>query len=96
MCRHRPRTRTILRDAIRLLRELNRKVDTVSENQDQVNAFVARIDTATAGIRQDIADLKAANPAVDFSALEERVAGLEGLDAENPAAPAEPPAEPTA
>jgi uncharacterized phage protein gp47/JayE len=65
----------------------------MSLNQDQVNAFVTRIDTATAGIRQDIQDLKdaiAAGEPVDFSALEERVAGLEGLDAENPEAPVEP------
>ncbi|MDH2424719.1 hypothetical protein [Sphaerisporangium sp. TRM90804] len=55
--------------------------------QEDLDAIVARIDTAVTGIRQDIADIKAANPAVDFTALEERVAGLEGLDAENPATP---------
>lgn len=83
MCRHRrPPVRT-------LLAQLNRKVEHVMSQQDDLNALVSRIDTAVAGIRQDIADLKAANPAVDFSALEDRVAGIEGLDAENPAPPAE-------
>ena len=56
----------------------------MATQQEALDAIVARIDVATAGIRQDIADLKASNPAVDFTALEERVAGLEGLDAENP------------
>ncbi len=77
---------------LRLLVDINHKIDRIettledfmASQQEQLDAIVARIDTATAGIRQDIADLKAANPAVDFTALEERVAGLEGLDAENP------------
>lgn len=70
---------------------LNRKVEEIMAGQQEaLDAIVARIDTATADIRQDIADLKAANPSVDFSALEEKVAGLEGLDAENPA-PEPPP-----
>lgn len=89
MCRWQ-RTRTLLFHITRTLHDLNQKVDRIMTQQDDLNALVARIDTAVAGIRQDIADLKAANPAVDFSALEDRVAGLEGLDAENPAPPAEP------
>lgn len=86
MCRwrrHHPRMRT-------LLNTLNRKVDTIMATQAQLDALVTRLNTAVAGIRQDIADIKAANPAVDFSALEESIGGLEGLDAENPAPPAEP------
>lgn len=67
--------------------EIDRKVNILMTQQDDLNAMVGRIDTAVGGIRQDIDDLKAAHPAVDFSALEERVAGLEGLDAENPAPP---------
>ncbi len=63
---------------------LTRKVGNIMGKQEDLDAIVRRIDTAVAGIRQDIADLKAANPEVDFSALEERVAGLEALDAENP------------
>lgn len=86
---YRPRwtVRWALRELARTLHEINRKVDRIMTKQEELDAFVARIDTATAGIRQDIADLKAANPGVDFSALEERVAGLEGLDAENPEPP---------
>ncbi|MFG2001699.1 hypothetical protein ACGFNU_21365 [Spirillospora sp. NPDC048911] len=56
-------------------------------NQADLDAIVARIDTALTGIRQDIQDLKdQAPPELDFSALEAKVAALEGLDAENPAA----------
>jgi len=70
-----------------VLREILRKVEQImATQQEQLDAIVSRIDAATAGIRQDIADLKAANPGVDFTALEERVTGLEGLDAENPEA----------
>ncbi|GAA3416363.1 hypothetical protein [Streptosporangium vulgare] len=47
-----------------------------------------------AGIRQDIADIKAANPEVDFSALEAKVGALEGLDAEYPAVPPQEPETP--
>lgn len=83
MCRH--RRHATLRAIIASLNNLNRKVDALMSQQDDLNALVARIDTAVAGVRQDIADLKAANPSVDFTTLEERVAGLEGLDAENPA-----------
>ncbi len=64
---------------------LNRKVEQIMGKQEDLDAIVNRIDAAVAGIRQDIADIKAANPEVDFSALEQRVAGLEALDAENPA-----------
>lgn len=69
------------------LDEIDRKVGRIMTKQDDLNNLVARVDVAVAGIRQDIADIKAANPEVDLSALEERVAGLEGLDAENPAPP---------
>ncbi|MFF3443662.1 hypothetical protein [Streptosporangium sp. NPDC002721] len=55
--------------------------------QDDLNNLVGRIDTAVAGIRSDIEAIKAEHPEVDLSALEARVAGLEGLDAEYPAAP---------
>jgi predicted nucleic acid-binding Zn-ribbon protein len=72
------------------LDEIERKLNRIMTQQENLDAFVARIDTAVSGIRQDIADLKNANPAVDFSALEERVAGLESLDAENPGEPGTP------
>jgi hypothetical protein len=62
--------------------------------QEQVDALATRIDTAVAGIRSDIERIRTEHPEVDLSGLEERVAGLEGLDAENPAPVEEPPAEP--
>lgn len=52
--------------------------------QAQIDALVGRVDTAVAAIRQDIADIKAAHPDLDLSALESSVGGLENLDAENP------------
>lgn len=88
MCRH--RRRSFQYHVSESLARLHRKVDKIMSQQDVLNAFVARIDTATTGIRQDIADLRAAHPEVDFTALEERVQGLEGLDAENPEPTPEP------
>ena len=58
--------------------------------QEQVDAIAAAIDTATTGIAADIADLKAAveaGNALDFSALDAKVAALAALDAENPEVP---------
>ncbi|MEV0830914.1 MULTISPECIES: hypothetical protein [Streptosporangiaceae] len=62
--------------------------------QDEINNLVTRIDVAVSGIRSDIEAIKAEHPEVDLSALEARVAGLEGLDAEYPAAPPQEPTEP--
>ena len=58
--------------------------------QEQVDAIASAIDTATTGIASDIADLKAAvaaGNALDFTALDAKVAALAALDAENPAPP---------
>ncbi len=64
---------------------------------DAINALGVQLTASTTGIKQDIADLKAANPAVDFSRLDASVAtlgtaaaALAALDAENPAAPVTP------
>lgn len=73
---------------------LTRKVQIIMGKQDDLNNLVARIDNAVAGIRSDIEDLKARHEDVDFSALEARVAGLEGLDAEYPAVPPQEPENP--
>lgn len=78
--------RNLFCETLCALNEINRKLDILMTKQEELNAMVARIDAAVAGIREDIRVLKEENPAVDFSALEERVAGLEGLDAENPSA----------
>jgi len=59
--------------------------------QDEINALVERLGTVTDGLRSDIEAIKAEHPEVDLSALEARVAGLEGLDAEYPAAPPQEP-----
>lgn len=67
------------------------KVDAIAS---QLTEYGTQLSTTEANIRQDIADLKAANPAIDFSALETSVAGiataangLKNLDLENPAPP---------
>ena len=73
-----------------ILAQLTTLTEVVMATQDQVNALVTRIDTAVAAIRQDIADIKAAHPEIDLSALEASVGGLEGLDAENPEPPPAP------
>lgn len=69
---------------------LNKKMGMIMGKQDDLNNLVARIDVAVTGLRADIEDLKARYEDVDFSALEARVQGLEGLDAEYPVAPQEP------
>jgi hypothetical protein len=90
MCRFWSGPRVTNRQLAESLQHLHRKADRIMATQQQLDEYVARIGDAVAGIRQDIADIKAANPELDLSGLEERVAGLESLDAENPAAPAEP------
>lgn len=87
MCRWRRPGRT--RIVIAMLQFINERLDTMA-TQEQVDALAARLDTVLAGIRQDIADIKAAHPEVDLSGLEARVAGLETLDAENPEPSPEP------
>lgn len=79
------------------------KVDHMASQADidqlasRVDAVGTAVSTGVGNIRGDIADIKAANPGVDLTALEASVATLEGdaqsvtdLDAENPAAPANP------
>lgn len=86
-----------LADVLSLLRTINRRIqhmatqDDITRLTEQVTAATGRITSATTAIRQDIADLKTANPGLDTTALEESVAtltagvgGLEDLDAENP------------
>lgn len=68
----------------RSLKRIDAKLECIMTKQEDLDAIVGRIDTAVSGIRNDITELKAAHPEVDFSQLEERVTGLEGLDAENP------------
>lgn len=65
------------------------KLDAVS---DAIEAVATQLTASTEGIRQDILDLKNANPALDFSRLDAKVAAvtaaaaaLAALDAENPA-----------
>lgn len=74
-----------------LIHELHFGVQVLQEiamtSQEKVDAIADAITTATTNIRQDIADLKSANPAVDFTKLEASVSGLTALDLENPVAP---------
>jgi hypothetical protein len=90
-----------------LLTQINRKLQIILERtlqmatQADIDAIVAQITalggtltTALNGIRQDIADLKVANPGVDTTALETSVndlatavAGASELDSENPVTP---------
>ena len=78
--------------------EILRRLDTVAtqESIDQLtaalNGFRTDLGTALDGIQGDLDALKAANPAVDTTALEASVASLAGvvqraadIDAENPA-----------
>jgi prefoldin subunit 5 len=84
----------------RLAAQLQRLERLIMSTQADVDALNTRlsaaadaITTGLADIRQDIADLKAANPGVDTAALEATVQRLEQgaadvteLDSENPAA----------
>lgn len=98
----------ILHDPRRELAHIRRQLETLIERtrtmatQDDIDQLTARIQgqaarvqTALDGIRQDLADLKAAHPELDLSSLDASVAQLEQvgasaeeLDGENPAPPA--------
>lgn len=93
-----------LRDLLGIT-DLTTKVDHMASQADidnlaaRVDAVGTAVSTGVSAIRQDIADIRAANPAVDLTALEASVATLEAsaqgvtdLDAEYPA---EPTPEPT-
>lgn len=81
------------------IRRTIERIERTMATQADVDKLATRIDAATAAvtagvanIRSDIADLKAANPGVDTTALEASVGGLETevadvseLDGENPA-----------
>lgn len=59
-------------------------------NQEKINAVSAALELATAGLRADIADLKAkvaAGETLDFGPLDAKVAALAALDAEHPPTP---------
>lgn len=67
----------------RSLQELHQKADIIMSQQDDLNADETSIDqslanlgTAATDIQAEIAALKAANPALDLSGLDSRVAAL--------------------
>lgn len=73
---------------LRSLQELHAKVDIVMTQQDDLNAAATEIQaenadlaTAAANIAAEIAALKAANPALDLTALDAAVAGIPSAQA---------------
>ena len=87
------------RDILQLLHTINGRLDTMATQTD-IDALTAQLATlssdlsgAVAGIQADLDALKAANPAVDITALQASVASLstvvasaQAVDAENPPA----------
>jgi hypothetical protein len=80
------------------LAELKEMLVTTQEKLDgysaAVDTFATEIGTAVNGIASDIAAIKAANPAADFTALDARmtalgtaIQSLKDLDAQHPPAP---------
>jgi hypothetical protein len=67
-----------------ILERLDHLEGILMATQAQIDAIAARLTQATADIRADIEALKAANPELDLSSLEGKVANLEGLAQENP------------
>ena len=72
-----------LADIAESLNHLHGKVDRIMSDQDTVNAAAAQIEqdvaeqnTALAAIQAEIAALQQANPAIDFTALNQAVADL--------------------
>lgn len=70
---------------LRSLQELHAKVDVIMTQQDDINADVTTIEqgvsnlgTAATAIQAEIAALKAANPSLDLSALDQAAADLTG------------------
>lgn len=84
----------------RSLELLHQKADIIMTQQDDLNADVTSIEdgitalgTASAAIAAEIAALRAANPALDLTALDAAAASLTGAVASVAAlAPAAPPA----
>lgn len=79
--------------ALTLLRKIEERTRHMATTEDvnRIMAKVTAIGEGVARIRQDVTDLKAANPALDLAALEASVdavgADVTELDEENPAAP---------
>ena len=73
-----------------ILDTLNHLERILMATQADIDALAQRLTDATSDIRQDLADLKAAHPELDLSALEGKVDQLEGLALENPPATPEP------
>lgn len=78
------------------LKEIERTLETVTSNQEQLNADVSALGDAIAAVEQEVSDLKNQPPeALDFTGLDAAVARLQG-DAPAPApAPVTPPDQPT-
>jgi peptidoglycan hydrolase CwlO-like protein len=73
-------------EILRIVRNIDTKVNLMSEQQAELNTDVANLVAALTAIEAEIASLKAANPAVDFTGLEAAIATAQGL-APAPAAP---------
>ena len=70
---------------LRSLQELHAKVDVIMSQQDDINADVTTIEqgvanlgTAATAIQAEIDALKAANPSLDLSGLDQAAADLTG------------------
>jgi outer membrane murein-binding lipoprotein Lpp len=61
------------------LAELHAKVDALMSQQDEINTDVTELQAAVTAIADEIAALKAANPALDLSGLEGAVAAVQAL-----------------
>ena len=72
-------------DILRSLQELHAKVDVIMSQQDDITADVTTIEqgvtnlgTAATAIQDEIAALKAANPQLDLTKLDQAAADLTG------------------
>jgi predicted negative regulator of RcsB-dependent stress response len=63
------------------LQTINKKLDVIMSQQDDITADAAAIETAIAALAAEIAALKTANPALDLTGLDKAVADLGALAA---------------
>lgn len=80
------RTYELLLELQVTVNSINVKVDKLMSEQDELNTDVANLVAAVAAVSAEIDALKAANPALDLSALEAAIGSVQAL------APAAPPA----
>ncbi len=68
------------REILEEFRKITNKENRIMSQQSELNDYVNRLGTAVTSIKQEIADIQAANPSLDLSGLKSAVSDVEGLE----------------